>query len=164
MIQIAHMTIKKAKSPTHILFAALITWALSTTACKDMQTAATQTKEIQQLKGISIVIAYEFGNKFPTENLEEAISNVAFENNNEKEGLNYTLTRFTHPQTGEIRHVLYNRLHGKLSLEQKIMLASPWVYNNTRAVVLDDGAGLKIDEAQYQLLIQKKGTDMQPIK
>ena len=164
MVQIAHMTINKAKAPSHILFATLITWALSTTACKDMRTAATQTKELQQLKGLSSLIFSTFGNKFPAENLEEAISNAAFENKNEKEGSNYTLTRFKHPQTGEIRHVLYNRLHGNLSLEQKIMLASPWVYNNTRAVVLDDGAGRKIDEKNYQLLIQKKGTDMQPIK
>lgn len=125
-------------------------------------TVVQQSKELQQIQGLGIVIYAAFGNKFPAENLEETICAKLKGDQEEKDF--QCPTRFKHPQTGEIRHVLYNRLHGNFSLEQKIMLASPWVYNNRRAVVLADGRGLKIDEKQYQLLIQKKGIDMQPIK
>ena len=116
---------------------------------------ASQIKNLSQLKGLQIYLYAEFGKigSLPDRPLEEMI--IA------KLGTT-KITRFTHPETGEIRHVIYNQLTD--FGPEFILLASPWVHGGLRAVVYGDGRGEMIAEAKYQQEIQEEKVEMRSLK
>jgi len=116
---------------------------------------ASQIKNLSQLKGLQICLYAEFGKlgSLPDRPLEEMI--IA------KLGTT-KITRFTHPETGEIRHVLYNQLTD--FGPRFILLASPWVHGGLRVVVYGDGRGEIIAEAKYQQEIQEEKVEMRSLK
>ena len=116
---------------------------------------ASKIKSLQNLRRVHIVLYSKFGGDLllPDKPLEEII--VAEVGNTE-------LTRIKNPATGEIRQVLYNHLTDFSS--GHIMLASPWVQDEERAVVYGDGRGELIPEEKYQQEIQKDEVEMRSLK
>ena len=116
---------------------------------------ASKIKSLQNLRRVHIVLYSKFGGDLllPDKPLEEII--VAEVGNTE-------LTRIKNPATGEIRQLLYNHLTDFSS--GHIMLASPWVQDEERAVVYGDGRGELIPEEKYQQEIQKDEVEMRSLK